>query len=130
MPSVRQTAGGGAVLISSAAASHSCQFFVVSLLFVSVLTPPQGGAKALFDAGSTRSVGVHYWFEDGRGRKLADPSGAGVGSKVVLHVRSNVAAYLTVWMSDASHDSVELTSRTSPGPGDVPPAVEIQRRLS
>jgi hypothetical protein len=98
------------------AAEQSTQLFLASLLFVSVLTPPQAGAKALFNIGGTGFVGVHYWFEDGGGQKLADPAGASVGSKVTLHVRSNVSAFLTVWMTDSTHDSVELTSRTSPGP--------------
>jgi hypothetical protein len=102
--------------MGSGTAGHNYQFFLASLLFVSVLTTPQAGAKALYNAGSTRFVGVHYWFEDSRGQKFADPVAAGIQSKVALHLRSNVAAFLTVWMSDAAHDSVELTSRTSPGP--------------
>jgi hypothetical protein len=102
--------------MGSGAASHNCQLVLASLLIVSVLTPPQDGARALFDAGSTRFIGVHYWFEDSRGQKFVEPTAAGVGSKVTLHVRSNVRAWLTVWMSDSTHDSVELTSRTSPGP--------------
>jgi hypothetical protein len=81
-----------------------------------VLTPTQDGAKALFETGSTRFVGVQYWFEDGVGQKFADPASAGVGAKLALHVRSNVGAFLTVWMRDATHDSVELTSRTDAGP--------------
>ena len=95
---------------------QSYQFVVVSLLFVTGLTTPQAGAKSLFEAGSTRFVGVQYWFEDSRGQKFADPDAAGVGSTIALHVRSNVGAFLTVWMRDATHDSVELTSRTDAGP--------------
>src|SRR5687767_6983124 len=102
--------------MGSGAASHNCQFFLGLVLFISVLTTPQAGAKALYDTGSTRFVGVRYWLEDSRGQKFVDPAAAGVGSKVALHVSSNVAAFLTVWMSDATHASVELTSRTSPGP--------------
>jgi hypothetical protein len=67
--------------------------------------------------GGTRYVGVHYWFENGRGEKFADPAAAGVGSRISLHLRGNVEAFLTVWMSDADHSSVELTSRTDAGPG-------------
>jgi hypothetical protein len=96
--------------------SQGCQFVVASLLFVSGLTTPQAGAKALFEAGSTRFVGVQHWFEDTRGQKFADPAAVGVGSTVALHVRSNVGAFLAVWMRDATHDSVELTSRTDAGP--------------
>ena len=66
--------------------------------------------------GGTHYVGVHYWFENGRGEKFADPAAAGVGSRISLHLRGNVPAFLTVWMSDASHTSVELTSRTHAGP--------------
>jgi hypothetical protein len=68
--------------------------------------------------GGTQYVGVHYWFENGRGEKFADPASAGVGSRITLHLRGNVGAFLTVWMSDASHASVELTSRTDAGPED------------
>jgi hypothetical protein len=64
----------------------------------------------------TQYVGVHYWFENGRGDKFADPIGAGAGSRVTLHVRGNTSAFLTVWMSDSGHASVELTSRTHAGP--------------
>ena len=64
----------------------------------------------------TRYVGVHYWFENSRGVRFADPAAAGVGSRITLHLRGNVGAFLTVWMSDADHSSVELTSRTDAGP--------------
>jgi hypothetical protein len=67
--------------------------------------------------GGTRYVGVHYWFENSGGEKFADPAAAGIGSRVSLHLRGNVEAFLTVWMSDADHSSVELTSRTDAGPG-------------
>jgi hypothetical protein len=63
-----------------------------------------------------RHVGVHYWFEDAAGKKFADPAAAGVGTRIKLHLRGNVAASLSVWMSDATHDSIELTSRTWDGP--------------
>lgn len=102
--------------MNGGAASYNWQALLPSLLFVGTLTMPQTGAKALFDAGSTNFVGVQYWFEDSRGQRFVDAAAAGVGSNVTLHVRSNVSAFLTVWMSDATHDSVELTSRTSPGP--------------
>jgi hypothetical protein len=98
------------------AVARNFQSVVALLLFVSVLTASQAGAKALFEAGSTSFVGVQYWFEDSRGQKFADPGAAGAGSKVALHVRSNVGAFLTVWMRDTTHDSVELTSRTDAGP--------------
>ena len=67
--------------MGSGAASHNWRFFLGSLLLVSVLTPPQAGAKALYDAGSTKFVGLHYWFEDSRGQKFVDPSAAGVGRR-------------------------------------------------
>jgi hypothetical protein len=98
------------------AVARNFQFVVAPLLFVSALTASQAGAKALFEAGSTSFVGVQYWFEDSRGQRFADPGAAGAGSKVALHVRSNVGAFLTVWMRDTTYDSVELTSRTDAGP--------------
>ena len=61
------------------AMSHNCHSFLASLLFVIAVTPPQAGAKALFDAGDIRFVGVHYWFEDSRGQKSADPASAPLG---------------------------------------------------
>jgi len=67
-------------------------------------------------SGGVQHVGVHYWFEDSRGERFADPAAAGAGSRITLHVRGNVGAFLTVWMSDATHASVELTSRTDAGP--------------
>jgi len=102
--------------MGSGAVSYKCHSILASLLFVIAAAPLQTGAKALFNSSSTVNVGVHYWFEDSRGLKFADPAAAGAGSRVALHVRSSVSAFLTVWMSDATHPSVELTSRTEAGP--------------
>lgn len=68
------------------------------------------------NVGGTQYVGLHYWFENDRGEPLADPASAGAGARLTLHLRSNVGAFLTVWMSDASHPSLELTPRTDAGP--------------
>lgn len=64
----------------------------------------------------TRFVGVHYWFENERGVKFAEPADAGQGARVRMHLRGNTQAFLTVWLRDAARDSVELTSRTHGGP--------------
>jgi hypothetical protein len=113
---------------------------LLAMLLAAVLGEPPASAKALFydpavgdpaaaTSGSSaatgltpvntrgaRYVGVHYWFEDDRGKKFVNPAAAGVGSRLGLHLRANVRAFLTVWMSDASHASVELTPRTHAGP--------------
>src|SRR5205823_4680495 len=34
-------------------------------------------------------VGVHYWFENDRGVKYADPASAGLGARVRMHLRGN-----------------------------------------
>jgi hypothetical protein len=60
----------------------------------------------------TAFVGVHYWFENDRGVKFADPASAGLGARVRMHLRGNTAAFLTVWMSDSTHKSLELTPRS------------------
>jgi hypothetical protein len=65
----------------------------------------------------TAFVGVHYWFEDDRGVKFADPTSAGLGARVRMHLRGNTAAFLTVWMRDSTHKSLELTKRSDAGPG-------------
>jgi len=101
--------GGGA----ASQYGHSC---LAVLLSVIAAASPQVGAKALFNSSSIWNVGVHYWFEDSRGQKYAAPADAAIGSRVTLHVRSSVSAFLTVWMSDAAHQSLELTSRTDAGP--------------
>ena len=64
----------------------------------------------------TAFVGVHYWFENDRGVKFADPASAGLGAKVRMHLRGNTPAFLTVWMSDSTHKSLELTTRSDAGP--------------
>ena len=61
-------------------------------------------------------VGVHYWFENDRGVKFADPASAGLGARVRMHLRGNTPAFLTVWMSDSTHKSLELTTRSDAGP--------------
>jgi hypothetical protein len=61
-------------------------------------------------------VGVHYWFENDRGVKFADPASAGLGAKIRMHLRGNTQAFLTIWMSDSTHESVELTARSGAGP--------------
>ncbi|HEX6463791.1 MAG TPA: hypothetical protein VFZ98_05040 [Vicinamibacterales bacterium] len=80
----------------------------VSLSPVTGLTPVQ--------TFGTTFVGVHYWFENDRGVKFADPPSAGLGAKVRMHLRGNTPAFLTVWMSDATHKSLELTTRSDAGP--------------
>jgi hypothetical protein len=64
----------------------------------------------------TAFVGVHYWFENDRGVKFADPASAGLGAKVRMHLRGNTEAFLTVWISDSTHESLELTTRSDAGP--------------
>ena len=64
----------------------------------------------------TQFVGVHYWFENERGVRFAEPGAAGLGARVRMHLRANAQAFLTVWMRDSSRDSVELTSRSHGGP--------------
>lgn len=65
----------------------------------------------------TAFVGVHYWFENDRGVKFADPASAGLGARFRMHLRGNTPAFLTVWMSDSTHESLELTPRSDAGPG-------------
>jgi len=64
----------------------------------------------------TAYVGVHYWFENDRGMKFSDPGSAGLGATARMHLRANTQAFLTVWMSDSTHTSVELTPRSDAGP--------------
>lgn len=64
----------------------------------------------------TAFVGVHYWFENDRGVKFADPASAGLGARVRMHLRGNTGAFLTVWMSDSAHKSLGLTPRSDAGP--------------
>ena len=64
----------------------------------------------------TAFVGVHYWFENDRGVKFADPARAGLGARVRMHLRGNTGAFLTVWMSDSTHKSLELATRSDAGP--------------
>ena len=66
----------------------------------------------------TAFVGVHYWFEDDRGVKHADPASAGLGARVQMHLRGNTRAYLTVWMSDSTHKSLQLRGRRTGYPLD------------
>ena len=33
-----------------------------------------------------------------------------------MHLRGNTSAFLTVWMSDSTHESLELTTRSAAGP--------------
>ena len=61
-------------------------------------------------------VGLHYWFENDHHEKFVDAGAAAIGSQITLHLRANTPAFLTVWMSDATHASVELTPRTDAGP--------------
>jgi hypothetical protein len=64
----------------------------------------------------TAFVGVHYWFENDRGVKFAEPASAGLGARVRMYLRANTPAFLTVWMSDSTHNSLELTTRSDAGP--------------
>lgn len=75
---------------------------------------PVTGLTPVQSLGTT-FVGAHYWFENDRGVKFADPAGAGLGAKVRLHLRGNTPAFLTVWMSDSTHKSLELTTRSAGG---------------
>ena len=68
------------------------------------------GAKALFDGAFRGPVGIHYWFENGRGSRSSEARAAGAGAHVRLHIRSNVDGFLTVWTADQSGGGgVQLT---------------------
>ena len=90
--------------------------FAVLTTAVSITQSP--GAKAMFhEPQGTRFVGIHYWFENARGEKFAEASAVGpAGTPVTLKVRGNLGAFLTVWMSNAERESIELTPRTDGGP--------------
>ena len=77
----------------------------------------------------TAFVGVHYWFENDHGVKFADPASAGLGARVRMHLRGNTSAFLTVWMSDSTHKSLELTTRTDAGPEGRWPGYRLDRDL-
>jgi hypothetical protein len=79
---------------------------------------PPSPATGLTPVGSfgVSFVGVHYWFEDDLGAKFATPVDAGEGAHLRMHVRGNVTAWLTLWLSDPQNPSVELTPRTDAGP--------------
>jgi hypothetical protein len=66
--------------------------------------------------GGVQLVGLHFWFENASGVRFAEAVAAGMGAHVTMHLRSNVGAFLTVWLRDATHDSLELTPRTDAGP--------------
>ena len=76
---------------------------------------PVTGLTPVHSLGTT-FVGAHYWFENDRGEKFADPVSAGLGAKIRMHLRGNTPAFLTVWMSDSTHKSLELTTRSTSGP--------------
>jgi hypothetical protein len=92
---------------------------LVSVVLAVFLTPgaeAQSGAKALFygPAGSTANptapVGIQYWFENEQGTRFAQARDAGVGARVRMHIQSNTEGFLTVWMTDRSHETgIELT---------------------
>lgn len=98
--------------------SHALIALVLSASpVVAPVAAAPAGAKAMFrDPSSVQFVGIQYWFTNDRGDTFASPGAAGVGAHLTMHVRSNVVAFLTVWMSDATHPSVELTPRTDAGP--------------
>src|SRR4051812_15491367 len=85
-------------------AAGQASLSVASPSLVTGLTPVQTFGTAF--------VGVHYWFENDRGVKFADPASAGLGARVRMHLRGNTVAFLTVWMSDSTHKSLELTTRS------------------
>jgi hypothetical protein len=82
---------------------------------MSSLPPSPATGLTPVQSRGTAFVGVHYWFENDHGVKFADPGGAGNGAMVRMHLRGNTQAFLTVWMSDSTHKSVELTPRSAAG---------------
>jgi hypothetical protein len=64
-----------------------------------------------------RFVGIHYWFQNESGNRFTEARAAGVGTRVRLHLRSNVPGYVTVWKADGSGQGVQLTSMKSQYPG-------------
>jgi hypothetical protein len=108
-PGVALSSGAKALFYDPATGQAS--LLAVSPSPVTGLTPVQ--------TRGTRFVGVHYWFENDRGAKFADPASAGLGAKVRMHLRGNTPAFLTVWMRDATHTSFELTPRSAAGPNGL-----------
>ncbi|HEX5069470.1 MAG TPA: hypothetical protein VFV78_04575 [Vicinamibacterales bacterium] len=74
------------------------------------------GARTMFETGGVQLVGLHIWFENAAGEAFAEPSAAGAGTRVKMHLRGNAAGFVSVWMADATHESIELTPRTDAGP--------------
>jgi len=85
-------------------------------LTMSPVPPSPANGLTPVQSHGTAFVGVHYWFENDHGVKFADPAGAGLGATVRMHLRGNTPAFLTVWMSNPTHASVELTPRSAAGP--------------
>lgn len=50
-------------------------------------------------------VGVHYWFEDGRGNRLSEVRAAGTSEPLSLRLRSNTGGFLSVWSYDGPEGS-------------------------
>jgi hypothetical protein len=88
--------------------------------------PPASGLTPVQTFG-VAFVGVHYWFEDDRGVKYADPASAGLGARVRMHFRGNTKAFLTVWMSDSTHKSLQLTTRSASAPEGLMSAYRLER---
>lgn len=66
-------------------------------------------------SASVQFVGIHYWFQNHAGERFAEPGAVPRDEPVTLHVRANVGGFLSVWLSDADHASVELTPRSDAG---------------
>jgi hypothetical protein len=78
--------------------------------------PPATDGLSKVSVGGVQLVGLHFWFENASGARFTEAAAAGMGAHVTMHLRSNVGAFLTVWMRDATHDSLELTPRSDAGP--------------
>jgi hypothetical protein len=82
------------------------------LLAVTAQSP---SASALFRAGDTRYVGIRYWLQAEDGTRLTEAQ-AQAGKQYSVHLRSNVAGFLMVFLTA---DGSELTPKTYPPYGGL-----------
>lgn len=81
----------------------------LSVVLILAAQVPGETAQSLFRRGSTEYVGIQYWLQTEDGTRVTEAA-AHPNARYELHMRCNVAGFLTVYLIDGA----ELTSMSSP----------------
>jgi hypothetical protein len=98
-----------------------CMTHLVFAILLLTGVAQSNGAHSMFRVGDWNNVAIQYWLQAEDGHRLTE-SQAQPGTRYSLHLRNNVAGFLTVFLTA---DGTELTTRNGNAGQLLPPDSEF-----